>query len=353
MAIERVRPIRWAWERRVPLGLPSLLVGEEGCGKGTLAAWIIARLTRGELPGDLSGTPSRVLVVGDEDGFEPIWVPRLHLAGADLTMLRTLGDGESLADLRDRADDLARAVERERVRLVVFDALLDHIDGGREGAAIYNPKHVRDALAPLRRVARESEIATLGLLHPIKGRAASFRELAAGSHQLNAVSRSSLLLGVDPDDECRRVLVRGKGNHAAAPRSFEFAIAAEGFELNGHGFEMPRVADEREGGRTLRDLLGAPPPAGQVRDRLAEELAGHLTDQPKTLASLARAVGQPPKSGTVRRALDQLAEAGRAEKDERGSWRRRAEGVPTVPPLRGGAPAPPAREGSGTGGEAA
>ena len=33
------------------LGYLNLLVGDEGVGKGTLLAWLIARLTRGELPG--------------------------------------------------------------------------------------------------------------------------------------------------------------------------------------------------------------------------------------------------------------------------------------------------------------
>jgi hypothetical protein len=32
--MERVRPIRWLWHRRIPLGLPSLILGEEGMGKG-------------------------------------------------------------------------------------------------------------------------------------------------------------------------------------------------------------------------------------------------------------------------------------------------------------------------------
>jgi len=32
--MRRVRPLRWLWERRIPVGLPSLLVGEESVGKG-------------------------------------------------------------------------------------------------------------------------------------------------------------------------------------------------------------------------------------------------------------------------------------------------------------------------------
>jgi hypothetical protein len=97
---KRVRPLRWLWTHRIPIGMLSLLVGEESVGKGTLAAWLIARATRGELDGDSQGEPVRVLVIGDEDGFEPIWVPRLHVAGADLSMLHTLDDGEYLDDLR-------------------------------------------------------------------------------------------------------------------------------------------------------------------------------------------------------------------------------------------------------------
>src|SRR5436190_16523849 len=82
--LARVRPLLWLWARRIPLGVLSLLIGEEGTGKGTLAAWTIARASRGELEGDKRGKPARVLIVGDEDGFDQIWVPRLHAADADL-----------------------------------------------------------------------------------------------------------------------------------------------------------------------------------------------------------------------------------------------------------------------------
>ena len=324
--LERVRPVRWLWARRIPMGLPSILVGEEGVGKGTAAAWLVARATRGELGGDLHGEPVRVLILGDEDGFEPIWVPRIYAAGGDLDMLRTLDDREYLDDLHARADDLAATVKDEGIGLLLFDQLLDHIAGGSNGEAIYNPKNVRQAMLPLRRVAGELGVAALGLLHPIKGNVSSFRQLVAGSHQLNAVSRSSLLLAADPDDEDRRVLVRGKGNHTTAPRSFEFAIAGEVVELNAHAFEVPKVVDEHEGERTVRDLLNATP-ASPVRDELAEQLGPLLTDEPQALADLARAVDRDPKDRMVRKALAWLSDEGRAEKDERGKWHRPAEGV--------------------------
>jgi hypothetical protein len=239
--IERVRPLRWLWARRIPMGLPSLIVGEEGVGKGTFVSWLIARATRGELEGDLHGQPTRVLVVGDEDAFDQIWVPRLYAAGADLDMLRTLDDGEIIDDFASAAPGLIAAIEQWQVGLLLLDALIDHIPGGMAGEAVYNPKNVRQALMPLRQVAASTQVAALGLLHPIKGNVSSFRQLIAGSHQFNAVSRSSLLLAPDPDDDKRRIIVRGKGNHSAAPRSVEFAIAADVVELNGYTFEVPKV----------------------------------------------------------------------------------------------------------------
>ncbi|MEK6251252.1 MAG: AAA family ATPase [Actinomycetota bacterium] len=318
---ERIRPVRWLWRKRVPLGLPSLVVGEESIGKGTVMAWVIGKATRGELDGDLHGDPINVLIIGDEDGFESVWVPRVHAAGGDLERLRTLDDGEFLDDFTARAEDLAVTVEREGIGLIVLDQLLDHVNGGKDGSGVYNPKNVRQAMMPLRRVAGAHGIAAVGLLHPIKARAGSFRELVAGSHQFNAVSRSSLLLGLDPQDKDRRVLVRGKGNHSAAPRSFEFRIGVETFELAGHGFEMPVVADAEEGDQTISDLVGKGSEA-PVRDELAEQLAHLLTVEPKQLASLAKAVGRPPKDGSVRRALKLLAEQGRAEQTDEGAWVR-------------------------------
>jgi hypothetical protein len=235
-----------------------------------------------------------------------------------------------MAPLGERAEDLGAAVERDEVGLVLLDALIDHIPGGADGSAVYNPKNIREMLVPVRRTAAETGVAVLGALHPIKGRPHNFRDLVGGSHQFNAVSRSSLLLAIDPEDERRRVLVRGKGNYSAAPRSFEFRIAACNFELAGHGFEQPLVTDGGEGERNVRELLAAAGPDSPTRDALAQELFGELSDEPQGLGELARAVGRERTDGTVRRALQQLAKGGFAKKTAEGNGAARQQ----VPPGR-------------------
>ncbi len=262
-----------------------------------------------------------MLIVGDEDSFDAVWVPRLWTAGADLTRLRTLDDGEYLDDLATTARRLARTIEQESISLVVFDQLLDHVPGGTGGEAINNPKAVRQALTPLRRVAADQQAAVLGLLHPTKGNPRSFRDLVAGSHQFNAVSRSSLLLAQDPDgdDDTRRVLVRGKGNYSAAPRSLEFAIIGEAVTLNNETFDVSKVVNVADGDRTIDDLLN--PAAAPVRAELEDALEPLLTGEPQSLADLARAVDRDPKDGSVRNALNALKAQGIAAKVQTG-WKR-------------------------------
>ena len=175
-------------------------------------------------------------------------------------------------------------------------------------------------------------IGAVSLLHPIKANVRTFRQLVAASHQFNAVSRSSLMLAVDPEDESRRVLVRGKGNYSAPPRSFEFTIAAKSVELNGHSFDVPKVVEQHEGERSTRDLLNADPNA-PVRDQLAPQLLALLTDDEQSTADLARAIGRDPKDGSVRNALKQLEVQGLALSPKRGKWKR--SGEVQVQPLTG------------------
>lgn len=319
--LSRVRPIRWAWGRRLPIGYLSLLLGAEGIGKGTVAAWIIARLTRGELPGDLDGAPCKVLALGDEDSFDSVLAPRLYAAGADLSRVETLdeaGDGD-LIDLRRDGVRLRELVRAGEYRLVYIDALLDVLGLDVDD---WRSKAVRDALRPLRRMARDLDVAALGSLHPNKGQRGSFRDLVSGSHAFNASSRSSLLLAEHPDDEGRRVLVRGKGNLSAPPPSFEFRIEGRELEINDHGFSLPVVGDVREGELGIEDVLKPDRPA-PVRDTLREQIDARCGDgEIWRTSDIARAVDRGPTDSSVRRALGELEDQNRWENPARGQWRR-------------------------------
>jgi hypothetical protein len=250
--LANARPPRWAWRDRLPIGYLSLIIGAEGIGKSSLAAWMIARLTHGDLPGDLRHKPINVALVGDEDSFQHVWTPRLHAAGADLGRVKSIDRPEGgYIELKADRDRLATAIDLEQIEFVFFDALIDNLGAGVND---WHGREVREALQPLRLIARELDIAVTGSMHPNK-RGANFRELVAGSSAFNAVSRSSLLLAQHPEDEDRRVLCRGKGNLSAMPDAVEFALTGEKFEANGHTFNVPKATGFIVGDVTIDELI--------------------------------------------------------------------------------------------------
>ena len=243
--INRARPFQWAWEQRILLSYLNLLIGEEGVGKGNLVAWIAANITRGTLPGNLSG-PRKVIIIGDEDSFDHVWVPRLKVAGADLDLVKQIVAGaDGVLDVKEDADGLRKYVDRERTALVYFDQLLDNL-GFTDS---WKDKQVRDALAPLRAVAQRSKVAILASMHPNK-RGGSFRDRISGTTAFNALSRSSLLAASHPTEPGRTVLVRGKGNYSAEPLAFEFKIEPQELTLGGGKkrriVKTTRITDIRE-----------------------------------------------------------------------------------------------------------
>jgi hypothetical protein len=272
----RARRYRWAWNQRTLLGYLNLVAGMEGVGKGTLAAWVAARITRGELPGDLHGTPRKVVFIGDEDSWDNIWVPRLYAAGADLDLAQYIESGSSggVLDVKRDAAALQEYAEAENVAWAYFDQLLDNL--GR--ADSWKDKEIRDALGPLRRVAQELDMAVVVSMHPNK-RGGSFRDQLSGSPAFNALSRSSLLVARHPDEPGRIVVVRAKGNYSIEPPAFEFMI--EEHEVMGAELiTTSRVTATRETGLRADDVLDASASrrrddsqAGQARALLSEIFA--------------------------------------------------------------------------------
>lgn len=237
--LSRAQPFRFVWQNRVLLGYFNLLVGEEGIGKGNLFAWVAAHITRGTLPGNLDG-PRKVLFVGDEDSWDNIWVPRLAAAGGDVGMCIYV---DQPLDLTRDTPPLEATIRHEDVAITYFDQLLDNIGY----ADSWKDKDVRQALAPLRRTARDTDTAMLASLHPNKKASASFRDKVSGTPAFNALSRSSLYLARHPEDDGRVACVRPKGNYNLDPPAWVFAI--EGAQVRGKGHKLvdtSRVAGGHE-----------------------------------------------------------------------------------------------------------
>jgi hypothetical protein len=84
-------PVRWLWEGRIPLGKVTLLDGDPGVGKSTLAMELAARVTNGSAMPLVKGPPrgpADVVIFSGDDGLADTVLPRLKAAGADLSRIR-------------------------------------------------------------------------------------------------------------------------------------------------------------------------------------------------------------------------------------------------------------------------
>jgi hypothetical protein len=330
--IERAKPFVWAWDQRVLVEYVNLLIGEEGIGKGNLVAWIVAKLTRGALPGDLHGKPSPVAIIGDEDSFDHVWVPRLEAAGADRERVKYIaGVDGNVFDVQEHVDQLRSYIKAEKPALIYIDQLLDNLGVANS----WKDKEIRNALAPLRALAQDTKVAVLCTMHPNK-RTGAFRDRISGSPAFNALSRSSLLLGPHPAEAGRVAVVRGKGNYAAEPEAFEFRIEEQAIALT-----KPR--------RTIKaSYIVDTRTTALTRDRLLNSMDGESRGRNNSKAGLARrllaelfADGEERSAGQVQlqlhrehglnarevtKAADEL-EFVRRKQGFQGEWRWRAKGA--------------------------
>lgn len=210
---------RWCWKGRIPLRHLSSITGAGGVGKGTIVSWVIARLTRGELPGEFYGTPVHCAIVGEEDDADEQWAPRIAVHGGDDDGYLHRPDRE--VDISLDQEVLRDYVREHNIRFMYLDQVLDNL--GRDTNA-YGQKDVRQDLRNARIVAREEDLAICYAQHPNKSGAASLRNRTGNSGQFIDVPRSGLILGYHPEFDGYRVLARGKGNVGAIPPALVFRI---------------------------------------------------------------------------------------------------------------------------------
>jgi hypothetical protein len=278
-----IRRTRWAWKGWAPLGSFLLIAGEGGIGKGVITCYLLAQLTLGQAPGDLEGEPCNILWVGFEDNWEETVLPRLAAAGADVERvynLRVATPGQYLDLARDQRA-LGELVDRHEVRVVAFEAIVDHLGSTDD----HKNAEVRRALAPAVELARARELLVVGTTHLNKTTTGTYRHRVAGSGAYLAVARVGWLVHRHPDDRDLRVLALGKGNLGAIPDSMVFGI--EGVDVanpadDGEVADVGRVQGAYfDRSLTVDEVLaGAKPDHGSKEDEVAEFLQGLLADGP-------------------------------------------------------------------------
>jgi hypothetical protein len=209
-----MRRTRWLWDERIPMGSLSLLAGPEGLGKSTLAYWLTARVTRGELAGEDWQQARSVLVCATEDSWSQTITPRLSAHGADLTRVFRIDvevDGAIRAELSLPADlgEMEDVAADVNASLILLDPLMSRLDSRLDS---HRDGEVRTALEPLVSSCERAALACLGVIHFNKSNSPTMLDQIMASKAFTAVARSVSTVIRDPDDDDVRLFGTIKNN---------------------------------------------------------------------------------------------------------------------------------------------
>lgn len=294
VALSDVQPeqVSWLWKGRIPFGKLTLLDGDPGLGKSTLALEVAARLTRGEAL--LDGGPldvSSVLILSAEDGLGDTIRPRLEAAGADVSRVFaiqavTVSEGEEEFPCLRHVAAIEEAIQAHAARLLVIDPLMAYLGGETNS---WRDQDVRRALAPVAAMAERTGAAVLIIRHLTKSGGSNAVYRGGGSIGISGAARSILIVAKDPDDEERRVLASAKSNLSRPPDSLAYRLRMAG-DVARVEFEtgsVPLTADQLLAAQEQTEDRGA---RGEAEDFL-RELLGDGAVGSNDVFKAARAAG--------------------------------------------------------------
>jgi putative DNA primase/helicase len=237
-----VKPVRlqWLWRNRILAGKLNVFSGEPDTGKGMTTVDLAARITKhldfpdckNELPGRMD-----VLFLCSEDDVSDTVIPRLKVAGADMTRVHFAQITENVSGTQqeglvclDRDISALEAMIKENpgIVLVVIDpviAFLGDADPNKD-------KDVRPIYSRLKITAEQTGVALLFVNHWNKNQHASSINRTSGAKTMVSAPRIAWMFSKDPKEPGRYLMMRGKGNLARSDiKTLAYKIVSVPFDF--------------------------------------------------------------------------------------------------------------------------
>lgn len=214
------KKVEWLWYPYIPYGKITIIQGDPGEGKSTVAINLASIISNGEaLPLEKEKTaPKAVVYQNSEDGKEDTIVPRLMACGADLGKVAYIEENDTALELGD--ERLEKVLDETGARVLILDPVQAYwgatTDMNRAGA-------VRPIMNQLARMAQQKKCAIIMIGHMTKGNGKGlYRGL--GSIDIAAAARSVLLVSRMKNQSEMRVLAHVKSNLAPLGDSILFSV---------------------------------------------------------------------------------------------------------------------------------
>ncbi len=317
------KPVRWLWQKRLPLAGITLLDGDLDCGKSLLALQIAAAVSSGTPMPD--GTPTiqgGVVIVTPNVDATTSQLQLLTALGADLSRIAFLSfikqsapefhtGGYRPFSLPEDFLPLFQAIKHVDARLVIFDPFVHLIS--REHRC--TNQDLAYLLMDLNQRLIERNVACLLVRNcGAKGKQARPSALEQSDH-FSTIAVSRLLLAPDPIQPDRLLLSHAKNRHTALTPTLTFQIQPMP--------ENPDLSHIRVlGSHNLRacDLLAHRPEALH-RQYLSHHLLALITSSPDPVP-VATLYAHCPHSSIfqIQRTLSDLLRMGQIEHPARGFY---------------------------------
>jgi hypothetical protein len=315
-------PVTWRLAPgNLAAGKVNLLVGDEGIGKSLWTIRAMSAITTGKPwgPFTITDDPADVVLIATEDGWADTIRPRLEVADTDLERMHVFSasnDGTGLPTFPDDMDKLRASSVNPS--LIVVDAWIDTVYGG---LSVKDPQRARQAVAPWKSYAADTNAAVLLVAHTNRGERQNLRNTYGLSGALRQVARSTLYAAEDP--ESRTLLVGPEktnlGSKAMAERFDRTPITHFPPTATSDG-TVPRLDHVGTDYRTITEALADQSnsePAERRTTAIDNWVSAALADGPmksKALEEQAKSQGYSPDQ--VQRSRERLGVAAKKVGDE-------------------------------------
>jgi len=220
--------INWLWKPYIALGKITVIQGDPGTGKTTLALAIAALISKNRrMPtGRSNAISGNVIFQSGEDSLRDTIKPRLVACKADCSKIAFM-ESDCGLNLKDFED----AITSTNARLVVIDPLQAFLSANQD---ITSTKNMRPFLRELGNAAERTGAAVIIIGHMNKNDRAKGIYRGLGSIDITAAARSVLLIGKRKSDENIRFMAQIKNNLSEFGKAISFSINKNG-SVDFHG----------------------------------------------------------------------------------------------------------------------